>query len=71
MNKLLKCSLLSENKLFNCKYCLTKSSNLHENGVTPLSMNLLWNVNIDIIVSIVQQNPLCQIYMKVVLHLYE
>ena len=52
MNKLLKCSLLSENKLFNCKYCLTKSSNLHENGVTSLIMNLLWNVNINIIVSI-------------------
>ena len=51
MNKLLKCSLLSENKLFNCKYCLTKSSNLHENGVTSLGMNLLWNVNINIIVS--------------------
>ena len=47
-----KCSLLSENKLFNCKYCLTKSSNSHENGNTSLWMNLLWNVNMNIIVSI-------------------
>ena len=62
-NYLLKCSLLSENKLFDC--------NLHENDVTPLWMNLLWNVNINMIVSIVQQNVLCQIYMKMALHLYE
>ena len=58
---------------YNCNYCSTKSSlpNLHENGVTSLWMNLLWNVNINIIVSIVQQNLLCQIYMKMALHLYE
>ena len=35
---------------YNCKYCSTKSSlpNLHENGITSLCMNLLWNVNINV-----------------------
>ena len=35
---------------YNWKYCSTKSSlpNLHENGITSLWMNLLWNVNINV-----------------------
>ena len=41
---------------YNCKYCSTKSSlqNLHENDVASLWINLLLNINI--IVSIVEQN---------------
>ena len=49
---------------YNCKYCSTKSSlqNLHENFVESLWMNLLLNINT--IVSIVQQNLPYKIYKK-------
>ena len=49
---------------YNCKYCSTKSSlqNLHENFVESLWMNLLLNINI--IVSIVQQNLPYKLYKK-------
>ena len=56
-------SLLNIN-ICNCEYYSAKSffQNLDGNGVTSLWMNLLLNINI--IVSIVQQNFPCKIYIQ-------